>query len=82
MRVCVCVYHDFVRIALFSVIKGQVSSIVEDQLHSLWCPCCPQHPETQSAGQLARCHTDLNIHTHAIFKPFKCFNVIRKKERI
>lgn len=68
---CVCVgvcaresaYHDSICVAVFSVVKGQMSSIVENQLQSLWCPCCSQHLETQSACQLACCHTNLNTHT-------------------
>lgn len=64
MCVCVCAYHDFVCVALLSVIKGQVSSVVENQLHSLWRPSCPQHPETQSTRHLACCHTGLNTHTN------------------
>lgn len=53
------VYQDFVRVVFFSVIKGLVGSIVENQIHSLWGPCRPQYCQTQSAGQLTDCHTNL-----------------------
>jgi len=65
---CACEYHDFVCVPLLSVIKGQVSSVVQSQLHPLWRPCCPQHPEAQSAGQLARCYTHLLVEENIGFQ--------------
>lgn len=59
-------YHDFVRVAFFSVIKGLVGSIAESQLHSLWGPCRPQDSQTQSAGQLTDCHADLKTPTASL----------------
>lgn len=68
MCVCVYIYHNFVCVILFSVIKDLMSSIVENNRHSLWSACSSQHLETQSAGQLTCCQTNLNPLTHRQFK--------------
>lgn len=52
-------YQDCVCVVFFSVIKGLVGSIVENQLHSLWGPCSPQYSQTQGTGQLTDCNSNL-----------------------
>lgn len=64
-----CQYHDFVCVALLSMIKSKVSSIAEGQLHPFQCPCRPQDPEAQSAGQLACCHAHLLDRLKSCLKP-------------
>lgn len=55
----VCTYHNFVKIVSFSVIKCLVSTISQNNVHTLLGSCCAQNLQAISSGNLTCCYSHL-----------------------